>query len=59
MKSHECFYEYPNMEKLFADIEGLEVDNELRLFYKSFFVFIRTPEIVLRSFLHLLKADPG
>jgi len=43
----------------FKEFENYEIENEtIRYAYKSFFVFMRLPEIILTSFVTLLKEDP-
>lgn len=48
--------EWPVMS--FKELEEIEVEGKaLRLFYKSFFVVLRLPEIAAHSFIDLLTAD--
>lgn len=50
--------EWPKIS--FRELEDLEVEGDtLRLMYKSFFVFLRLPEIVVTSFITLLKQNPN
>lgn len=45
--------EWPRIN--FSELENLEVEEGLvRIFYKSFFVVLRMPEIVMRSFFTIL-----
>lgn len=42
----------------FSELESLEVEEGIvKIFYKSFFVVLRMPEIILRSFTTLLTED--
>lgn len=48
--------EWPKIN--FAELENLEVEEGIvKIFYKSFFVVLRMPEIILRSFATLLTED--
>ena len=43
----------------FSELESLEIEGRcLRMFYKSFFVLLRSPEIIIKSFWLLLKTFP-
>lgn len=50
--------EWPKVS--FSELENLEVEEGMvKIFYKSFFVFLRLPEIVVASFLTLLTENPN
>ena len=49
--------EWPKIS--FSEIENLEVEEGLvRIFYKSFFVVLRVPEIMFSAFLTILRENP-
>lgn len=48
--------EWPRIN--FEELENLEVEEGIiKIFYKSFFVVLRAPEIVIRSFFTLLTEE--
>lgn len=48
--------EWPKIN--FSELENLEVEEGIvKIFYKSFFVVLRMPEIVMRSFFTLLTEE--
>ncbi len=47
--------QWPDISQMFSEIENLEIEPKpVRIFYKSFFIVMKTPEHIAKSFYNVL-----